>query len=62
MPEIEGHKHLEVMHRTSDYTPPRTLSHYLIGRPLQTADAPHQTIGKSVGLAVFEIPDREILK
>jgi amino acid transporter len=25
----------------------------LIGRPLQTADAPHETIGKAVGLAVF---------
>jgi len=25
----------------------------LIGRPLQTADAPHQTIGKFIGLAVF---------
>jgi amino acid transporter len=54
MPEIEGsNNHIEVMHRTSDYTPPRGLSHYLIGRPLQTADAPHQTIGKAIGLAVF---------
>ena len=26
---------------------------WLIGRPLATADAPHQTIGKAVGLAVF---------
>jgi amino acid transporter len=26
---------------------------FLIGRPLATADAPHQTIGKVVGLAVF---------
>ena len=26
---------------------------WLIGRPLSTADAPHQTIGKAVGLAVF---------
>ncbi|MBN2046624.1 MAG: APC family permease [Anaerolineaceae bacterium] len=26
---------------------------WLIGRPLPTADAPHQTIGKLVGLAVF---------
>lgn len=25
----------------------------MIGRPLQTADAPHQTIGKTIGLAVF---------
>jgi amino acid transporter len=41
------------MRRQSEYTPPRSLSHWLIGRPLQTADAPHQTIGKAVGLAVF---------
>jgi amino acid transporter len=53
MPESDGSNHIEVIHRTSDYTPPRSLSHYLIGRPLQTADAPHQTIGKAIGLAVF---------
>ncbi|HET6846290.1 MAG TPA: APC family permease [Anaerolineales bacterium] len=54
MSEIDGpNKHAEVMHRTSDYAPPRSLAHYLIGRPLQTADAPHQTIGKAIGLAVF---------
>ena len=33
--------------------PPRKWHHWLIGRPLQTADAPHQTIGKAIGLAVF---------
>jgi amino acid transporter len=43
----------EVMRRESGYEPPRSLSHWLIGRPLITADAPHQTIGKAVGLAVF---------
>jgi amino acid transporter len=43
----------EIMRRQSDYKPPRSLSHWLIGRPLTTADAPHQTIGKAVGLAVF---------
>jgi amino acid transporter len=43
----------EIMRRESDYKPPRSLSHWLIGRPLSTADAPHQTIGKAVGLAVF---------
>jgi amino acid transporter len=43
----------EIMRRKSEYTPPRSLSHWLIGRPLQTADAPHQTIGKAIGLAVF---------
>ena len=43
----------EIMRRQSDYKPPRSLSHWLIGQPLMTADAPHQTIGKAVGLAVF---------
>src|SRR6266516_4294094 len=43
----------EFMRRQSEYTPPRSLSHWLIGRPLMTADAPHQTIGKAIGLAVF---------
>jgi len=43
----------EIMPRQSDYKPPRSLSHFLIGRPLNTADAPHQTIGIAVGLAVF---------
>lgn len=33
--------------------PRRSFSTWLIGRPLQTADAPHQTIGKAIGLAVF---------
>lgn len=41
------------MRRQSDYKPPRSLSHWFIGRPLSTADAPHQTIGKAIGLAVF---------
>ena len=43
----------EIMRRQSAYKPPRSLSHWLIGRPLQTADAPEQTIGKVIGLAVF---------
>ncbi len=33
--------------------PPRTLRSWFIGRPISTADASHQTIGKVVGLAVF---------
>lgn len=33
--------------------PRRGVSTWLIGRPLPTADAPHQTIGKAIGLAVF---------
>jgi len=46
-------KQTEIMRRQSDYKPSRALSHWFIGRPLSTADAPHQTIGKRVGLAVF---------
>ena len=53
MTEFESSNQPEIRRQTSDYTPPRSLSHWLIGRPLQTADAPHQTIGKAVGLAVF---------
>lgn len=53
MPDKNVNEHSEVIHRTTDYTPPRSLAHYLIGRPLNTADAPHQTIGKAIGLAVF---------
>jgi amino acid transporter len=33
--------------------PPRGWRTWLFGRPLATADAPHQAIGKAVGLAVF---------
>ncbi len=42
-----------VLYRDSDYLPPKSWHSRLIGRPLSTADAPHQTIGKAVGLAVF---------
>ena len=33
--------------------PSRSWRSYLFGRPLPTADAPHQAVGKAVGLAVF---------
>jgi amino acid transporter len=42
-----------VLRRETEGPPPRTWRSWLIGRPLATADAPHQTIGKSIGLAVF---------
>ncbi len=42
-----------VLRRTTDYKPPVSWRTWLIGRPLQTADAPHETIGKFIGLAVF---------
>ena len=49
----EEDKSTPFIHRTTEYKPPKNFSHWLIGRPLQTADAPHQTIGKAIGLAVF---------
>lgn len=33
--------------------PPRTLTSFFIGQPLPSHEAPHQTISKKVGLAVF---------
>jgi len=41
------------IYRNADKKPSHNISHFLVGTPLQTADAPHQTIGKRVGLAVF---------
>lgn len=34
-------------------SPKKSWRQWLIGRPLANADAPHQTIGKAIGLAVF---------
>jgi amino acid transporter len=42
-----------VLRRTAETKPRHGVSTWLIGRPLSTADAPHQTIGKLIGLAVF---------
>lgn len=42
-----------VLRRESQLQPRKSWRTWLIGRPLQTADAPHQTIGKFIGLAVF---------
>jgi amino acid transporter len=39
--------------RAGGSVPPRHWRSWFIGRPLATADAPHQTIPKRVGLAVF---------
>jgi len=49
----EDYSQTSIIERATDYVPPRTLQSWFIGRPLSTADAPHQTIGKVVGLAVF---------
>ncbi|HEY2981161.1 MAG TPA: APC family permease [Anaerolineales bacterium] len=53
MIDPEDDTQTSIIERTADYKPPRSLRAWLIGRPLQTADAPHETIGKAVGLAVF---------
>lgn len=42
-----------VLHRETKKKPNSSWRSFLIGRPLPTSDAPHQTIGKAVGLAVF---------
>jgi len=50
---IQDHNGSTVLLRKTKYQPRRSWRTWLIGRPLPTADAPHQTIGKSIGLAVF---------
>ncbi len=56
-PAATEHRHHEhgprVFMRAAPISPPRSWRNLLIGRPLPTADAPHQTIRKIVGLAVF---------
>jgi amino acid transporter len=53
MVEIDEATGTTVVRRTSPYRPPGFWRKWLIGRPLRTADASHQTIGKTIGLAVF---------
>jgi amino acid transporter len=52
-PDLDDSSNSNVIKQTAEYKPPKSISTWLIGRPLQTADAPHQTIGKFIGLAVF---------
>ena len=42
-----------VQRRKTEHAPARPWRTWLIGRPLQTADASHQTVGKAIGLAIF---------
>jgi len=49
----EEHNNSPIIQRKTDFVPPRTWRNWFFGRPLATADAPHQTIGKFIGLAVF---------
>lgn len=44
---------INIFEETTGHYPKPSVQSILIGRPLATADAPHQTIGKLVGLAVF---------
>jgi len=53
MNDHEYNSQTSIIERTTDYNPPKTWRSWFIGRPLSTADASHQTIGKTVGLAVF---------
>jgi amino acid transporter len=53
MVTIEEENGTTVLRRPAAYQPRRSWRTWLIGRPLPTADAPHQTIGKAIGLAVF---------
>jgi amino acid transporter len=50
---IEENDGSTVLRHDSQYKPRKSIQTWLIGRPLATADAPHQTIGKAIGLAVF---------
>ncbi|HEY5731413.1 MAG TPA: APC family permease [Anaerolineales bacterium] len=52
MIDPENNQESSFIHRTAE-KPTATISHYLLGRPLSTADAAHETISKKVGLAVF---------
>ena len=51
--EMESEINPSLINREANYQPGRSWRTWLIGRPLSTADAPHQTIGKAIGLAVF---------
>ncbi len=42
-----------VLRHDSKYKPGRSIQTWLFGRPLATADAEDQSIGKAIGLAVF---------
>lgn len=51
--QIDNTGHTTIFQETFQDAPRKTLRNWLIGNPLQTADAPHQTINKTIGLAVF---------
>ncbi|HPH96442.1 MAG TPA: APC family permease [Anaerolineaceae bacterium] len=50
---IEENENATILTHKPAYKQHKTWRTWLIGKPLSTGDAPHQTIGKLVGLAVF---------
>ena len=50
---IETNKTVTIVNSATAPAAGLSWRRWLIGNPLRTADAPHQTIGKSIGLAVF---------
>ena len=53
MIDAEDDQDTSLIHRSTNQVPSRNITHFLTGRPLPTADAEHETIGKAVGLAIF---------
>jgi len=53
MIDTEDDQDTSLIHRSTKQEPSRRITHFLTGRPLPTADAEHETIGKGVGLAIF---------
>jgi len=52
-PPTDTQNETGIIHRVTRYKPHRSWRTWLIGHPMTTADAPHQTVSKVVGLAVF---------
>jgi amino acid transporter len=50
---LNGNNKETIIYRPAPYHEPSRLRAWLFGKPLRTADAAHQAIGKLVGLAVF---------
>ena len=53
MNRVDEDARTTVLRRDAGQQPPRSWRTWLLGHPLSTADAAHQTINKRVGLAVF---------
>ena len=50
---VDTEENPSFIYQEANYQPGRSWRTWLIGRPLATADAPHQAIGRFIGLAVF---------